>query len=138
MENYFIIHGSFSNWNKLLKFYLDLDLGLINENTTVIGHSIAPVFISKFLVENKVKVKKLIFGCGFNNYLCINEEYDAVNKSMYFDNLDDVKQYANEIICFYSDNDSYVKYETEKDFANKIATEQILIPNGGHIKKLNT
>ena len=61
MENYFIIHGSFSNWNKLLKFYLDL--GLINENTTVIGHSIAPVFISEFLVENKVKVKKLIFGC---------------------------------------------------------------------------
>ena len=57
---------------------------------------------------------------------------------MYFDNLDDGKQYANEIICFYSDNDSYVKYETEKDFANKIATEQILIPNGGHIKKLNT
>lgn len=52
---------------------------------------------------------------------------------MYFDNLDDVKQYANEIICFYSDNDSYVKYETEKDFTNKISTEQILIPNGGHI-----
>ena len=42
--------------------------------------------------------------CGFNNYLGINEEYDNVNKSMYFDNLEDVKQYSNEIICFYSDN----------------------------------
>jgi predicted alpha/beta hydrolase family esterase len=31
------------------------------------------------------------------------------------------------------DNDPYVKYEVEKDFANKIATEQILIPNAGHI-----
>ena len=167
MENYFIIHGSFSspysnwigwlhnfieeegkqvyvpsfpigvgyqnyeNWSKLLKYYLDL--GLINENTTIIGHSIAPVFISKFLTVNKVKVKKLIFVCGFNNYLGINEEYDAVNKSMYFDNLQDVKQYANEIICFYSDNDPYVKYEIEKEFANKIATEQVLIPNAGHI-----
>lgn len=165
MENYFIIHGSFSspysnwigwlhdfiegegkqvyvpdfpigvgyqnyeNWSKLLKYYLDL--GLINENITIIGHSIAPVFISKFLVENKVK--KLIFVCGFNNYLGINEEYDAVNKSMYFDNLEDVKQYANEIICFYSDNDPYVKYESEKDFADKIATEQVFIPNAGHI-----
>ena len=39
---------------------------------------------------------------------------------MYFDNLEDVKQYANEIICFYSDNDPYVKYEAEKDFADKI------------------
>ena len=137
MENYFIIHGSFSspysnwigwlhdfieddgkqvyvpdfpigvgyqnyeNWSKLLKYYLNL--GLINENTTIIGHSIAPVFISKFLVENKVKVKKLIFVCGFNNYLGINEEYDNVNKSI-------------------------------KDFADKIATEQVFIPNAGHIK----
>lgn len=167
MENYFIIHGSFSspysnwigwlydfiedegkqvyvpdfpigvgyqnyeNWSRLLKYYLDL--GLINENTTVIGHSIAPVFISKFLTQNKVKVKKLIFVCGFNNYLGINEEYDAVNRSMYFDNLEDVKQYANEIICFYSDNDPYVKYEVEKDFADKIATEQVFIPKAGHI-----
>ena len=167
MENYFIIHGSFSspysnwigwlhnfieeegkqvyvpsfpigvgyqnyeNWSKLLKYYLDL--GLINENTTIIGHSIAPVFISKFLTVNKVKVKKLIFVCGFNNYLGINEEYDTVNKSMYFDNLEDIKQYADEIICFYSDNDPYVKYEAEKDFADTIATEQVLIPNAGHI-----
>ena len=166
-DNYFIIHGSFSNpysnwfswlqdfitsddkqvyvpdfpigvgyqnynnWSKLLKVYLDL--GLINENTTIIGHSIAPVFISKFLVENKVKVKKLIFVCGFNNYLGINEEYDNVNESMYFDNLRDVKEYANEIICFYSDNDPYVKYEKEKEFADTIATDQIVLKGAGHI-----
>ena len=167
MENYFIIHGSFSspysnwiewlhdfieddgkqvyvpnfpigieyqnyeNWSKLLKYYLDL--GLINENTIIIGHSSAPAFISKFLVENKVKVKKLISVCGFNNYFGINEEYDTVNKTMYFDNLEDVKQYVNEIICFYSDNDPYVKYEVEKEFADQIATEQILMPSAGHI-----
>ena len=99
----------------------------------IIGHSIVPIFISKFLVENKVKVKKLIFVCGFNNYLGINEEYDNVNKSMYFDNLEDVKQCSNEIICFYSDNDPYVKYEVEKDIAVKIATKQVFIPNAGHI-----
>jgi len=46
-----------------------LELGLINENTVIIGHSIAPIFISKFLTENKIKVKKLIFVFGFNNYL---------------------------------------------------------------------
>ncbi len=167
MENYFIIHGSFSNpysnwigwlhqfiegegkqvyvpdfpigvgyqnyenWSKILKCYLDI--GLINENTTIIAHSIAPAFVCKFLLDNKVKVKKIICVSGFNNYFGIDEEYDAVNESMYIDNLEDVKQYANEIICFYSDNDPYVKYENEKDFANKVATEQILIPNAGHI-----
>ena len=167
MENYFMIHGSFSspysnwipwlhefienegkqvyvpdfpigvghqnyeNWSKLLKYYLDL--GFIHENTTIIGHSIAPVFIAKFLTENKVKIKKLICVCGFNNYLGINEEYDAVNQTMYFNNLKDVKQYADEIICFYSANDPYVKLETEKEFADTIATQQIFIPNAGHI-----
>lgn len=80
-----------------------------------------------------MKVKKLIFVCGFNNYLGINDEYGNVNKSMYFDNLKAVKQYADEIICFYSDNDPYVKFEVEEEFANTVATEQILILNGGHI-----
>lgn len=167
MQNYFLVHGSFSspysnwlpwlhgfiadsgkqvyvpdfpigvgfqnydNWSKLLKYYLDL--GLINEETIIIGHSIAPVFVCKFLIENKVKVNKVITVCGFNNYLGINDEYDNVNRTMYLDNLSDVKQYANEIVCFYSDNDPYVKYEAEKDFADSIATEQILLPNSGHI-----
>lgn len=124
-------YQNYENWSKLLKYYLESDL--INENTTIIAHSIAPVFVSKFLTQNKIKVKKLIFICGFNNYLGINEEYDAVNESMYLDNLEEIKEYANEIICFYSDNDPYVKYEVEKDFANKVATEQIILPGAGHI-----
>ena len=33
----------------------------------------------------------------------------------------------------YSNNDPYVKYEVEKDFADKIATEQVFIPKAGHI-----
>ena len=124
-------YQNYENWSKLLKYYLEL--GLINENTTIIAHSIAPVFVSKFLTENKIKVNKLIFVCGCNNYLEINEEYDIVNKTMYFDNLKDVKEYADEIICFYSSNDPYVKYDIEKEFADTIATEQICIQNAGHI-----
>ena len=124
-------YQNYKNWSALLRNYLDL--GLISENTTIIAHSIAPVFISKFLTENEIKVKKLIFVCGFNNYLGINDEYDAVNESMYFNNLEDVKKYSKEIICFYSDNDPYVKYDVEKDFADKVATEQIILPKGGHI-----
>lgn len=122
---------NYDNWSKLLKYYVSL--GLVNEDTTIIAHSIAPVFVSKFLTQNQIKVKKLIFVCGFNNYLGINEEYDNVNKTMYFDNLEDITNYANDIICFYSDNDPYVKYEIEKEFADKIATEQVVIPNAGHI-----
>ena len=122
---------NYESWSRLLKTYLDEDK--LNENTTIFAHSIAPVFVCKFLVENQVKVKRLVFVCGFNNYLGINEEYDSVNKSMFTDKLSDIKKYCNDIICYYSDNDPYVPFEVEKDFADTVATEQHVIEKGGHL-----
>lgn len=163
MKNYIVLHGSFGskdgNWFPWLREKLEnknkevavpqMPVGVgnqnfdnwskefgklkINENTIIIAHSIAPVFVCKYLIINKIKVKKLIFVCGFNNYLGISEEYDAVNNSMYFDNIEDIKKYAKDIICFYSNNDPYVKYDVEKDFADKVSTEQILLSEAGHI-----
>ena len=52
---------------------------------------------------------------------------------MYFDNIEDVKNYCDDIICYYSDNDPYVKYDAEKDFADKIASTQYCIHEGGHL-----
>ncbi len=124
-------YQNYENWEKLFSAYLNA--GLIHENTTIIAHSIAPVFISKFLIQHKVKVKKLIFVCGFNQYLGIDEAYDTVNKTMYTEELEKIKKFCKDIICFYSDNDPYVKLESEKEFANLIATKEILISNGGHL-----
>lgn len=124
-------YQNYENWGNLLKTYVTA--GILNENTVIFAHSIAPIFICKFLVEHKIKVKRLIFVCGFNNYLGINEEYDTVNKSMYFDSLADIKKYCEDIICYYSENDPYVPYEYEKDFADTIATEQIMIKGGQHL-----
>lgn len=122
---------NYDNWEKLLKVYLES--GLINENTTIFAHSIAPIFVCKFLINNKVKVNKLVFVCGFNNYLGISNEYDSVNKSMFIDDLGDIKNYCDDIICFYSDNDPYVKYEVEKEFADMVSNKQFVIKNGGHL-----
>lgn len=118
-------YQNYENWSRLLKTYVEANI--LNENT------IAPIFICKFLIENKIKVKRLVFVCGFNNYLGINEDYDTVNESMYFDNLADIKKYCDDIICFYSDNDPYVKYEAEKEFADTITENQIMISGGGHL-----
>lgn len=124
-------YQNYTNWEKVLEAYINARL--INEDTVIYAHSIAPIFVCHFLVSHKIKVKRLVFVCGFNNYLGINEEYDNVNKSMYFDDLGDVKQYSEEIICFYSKNDPYVKYEVEKEFADTIATKQVIIDDGGHL-----
>ena len=124
-------YQNYENWSKLLKTYVDANI--INENTIIFAHSIAPIFICKFLVENKIKVKRLVLVCGFNNYLGIDKDYDAVNESMYFDNLSDIKNYCDDIVCFYSDNDPYVKYEAEKEFADTITDNHIMISGGGHL-----
>ena len=160
-EKYIIIHGSFGskdgNWFPWLKNELNgknvvvpqmpvgvgnqnyenwanvLDGLNVDENTIIIAHSIAPIFVCKYLITNKIKVKKLVFVCGFNNYLGIDPLFDAVNAPMFIDNLEDIKKYCNNIVCFYSDNDPYVKFEVEKSFADSISNEQYVIKNGGHI-----
>ena len=124
-------YQNYENWSKLLNCYLHA--GIINENTVIFAHSIAPIFICKFLVQNKLRVKRLVFVCGFNNYLGIDDDYDAVNESMFMDNLVDIKNYCNDIICYYSKNDPYVKYDKEKEFADTITTNQIIIDDGGHL-----
>jgi predicted alpha/beta hydrolase family esterase len=56
-----------------------------------------------------------------------------MNESMFLSNLSAVKSYCNDIVCFYSDNDPYVKYEAEKEFADTITENQIMISGGGHL-----
>jgi predicted alpha/beta hydrolase family esterase len=122
---------NYNNWSKLMRYYVDL--GIINENTVIVGHSIAPIFICHFLIENNIRIKKLVFVCGFNNYLGINYEYDTVNKSMYCDNIERIHSLCSDITCFYSKNDPYVKYDAEKDFADKVSDKQIVIDDGKHL-----
>ncbi len=52
---------------------------------------------------------------------------------MFLDNLSDIKNYCNDIVCYYSENDPYVKYEKEKEFADIITNNQIIIKDGDHL-----
>ena len=112
---------NYDNWPKEFN---KLD---INENTVIIAHSIAPIFVCKYLITNKINVKKLIFVSGFNNYLGINEEFDFVNKPMFIERFAEVRNFCKVIVCYYSNNDPYVKYEVQKEFADTISNKQYVI-----------
>ena len=122
---------NYDNWSKLLDYYYDLNY--IDGETTLIGHSIAAIFIVKYLILKNIKVKKLVFVAGFNNYLVGDKDYDVVNESFFMEDISSIKNLADDIVCFYSDNDPYVKYEVLKEFVDNISTKNVEITGGGHL-----
>ncbi len=110
-----------------------MDSLTINEDTIIIAHSIAPIFVCKYLVTNNIRVRKLIFVCRFNNYLGIDDDFDSMNKPMFIDKFYEVKNLCSEIVRYYFDNDPYVKFEVEKDFADNLTQKQYIIEGADHI-----
>jgi predicted alpha/beta hydrolase family esterase len=121
---------NYDNW----KIVLDSYSNKIDEDTIFIGHSLAPIFIIKYLLEKKIKIKALILVSGFNNYY-VNEEYDKCNKSFYINesNISDIHNYCNSIYCLYSNNDPYIKLSELERFANALDAKKYLIKDGGHL-----
>ncbi len=123
----------YESWSKVLNAYLEI--GYITEDTTFITHSLGGIFITKFLIRNNVKIKKLITVAGFNNIKF--EKDNSLYDSFYIDNeeLKKLKYYCLEKICIYSNNDPYVPKIEAEDFAKYIEAEEILINNAGHFNE---
>lgn len=124
---------NFECWNKILKSYLEI--GYITENTTFITHSLGSIFIIKFLIENEIKIKKIITVAGFNK-LIFNDNNNLYN-SFYVDDFDlnFINNYCKEKISIYSDNDPYIPQKEAEKFAESINSEKVLIKNAGHFNK---
>lgn len=119
---------NYQNWSTILKSYLDI--GIMNENTTFITHSLGGIFLVKFLLEYKVKVKRLLLVAPFNNLEFEKEQelYDT----FYVERLEDLKELCQDIICIYSNNDPYIPESNVFEFASKVGAKRVLIENAGH------
>ena len=49
---------NFTNWENLLDYYYQL--GLVNEKTIFVAHSLGPIFVAKYIIKNKIKIKGII------------------------------------------------------------------------------
>ena len=124
-------------WKKVLDVYNNLDY--ITSETIMIGHSSGCAFTMKYLVNNNLKIDKLILVSGFNNYYSNdkNDFHNIVNKTFYIADgeLNKIKEVCNKIICIYGDNDSYIPQNVFHNLAIKLDADEIIIPNGGHLNK---
>lgn len=123
----------YESWGEVLKAYWKV--GYITENTTFITHSLGGIFIVKFLIENHIKIKKMITVAGFNNIQF--EEDNSLYDSFYMDNnqLQKLKDICGKIICIFSDNDPYVPIKEAEKFAENLNAEKVEIKNAGHFNE---
>ena len=112
---------NYNEWKKLLDVYYK-DFNMINNGSVIIGHSTGSICALKYVLENKIKIDKLILVSGFNNYLAPDEN-----------EIKEIKKYANEIIFIYGDDDPYIPQDVFHKFAESIDAKEVIIKNGGHL-----
>ena len=124
--------NNYETRKKLLKEYYDK--GIINANTVFIGHSSGPIVVAKFLIEEKINVKGIVSVSGFNNVNGPYEEYNEVNKDFNIEDevLATINDYVKFVICYYSDNDPYLKLEELEKFAFLTKAEKQFVKGAGH------
>lgn len=122
---------SYSSWSDVLDNFVSN--GKINKDTIFIAHSIAPIFVIKYILEKKIKVSGLISISGFNNYIGPYDEYNKLNKSFFVDDIDEINKYTKFTYCIYSNDDPYIKLDALEKFAANINAEKCLLESAGHI-----
>lgn len=129
-------YHTYNEWKKLLDVY-NKSYKMIDENSVIIGHSTGSIFAVKYILENKIKIKKLILVSAFNNYLAQdnNDIHNKINPTYYVDDdvLQDITKYVNQIVCIYGDNDPYIPQTVLHRFAKEIGAKEIIVHNGGHL-----
>ena len=124
-------------WKKVLDVYNGFKY--INSNTIIIGHSSGCAFTIKYLIENNIKVDKLILVSGFNNYYSSDENdfHNTVNSTFYVSNeeISNIKELCNEIICIYGDDDPFIPQKVFSNLSTKLDAKSIIIHKGGHLNK---
>ena len=129
-------YADYDSWKSVIMGYIDS--GIVNKDTIFICHSLGPLFISKILIEEQIKVKGLICVEAAANHLMGNESFDRINQTFFipsWEYLDQVKQYIDFNYCFYTDNDPHIPYNILKTYVDHAATKAFFIEGAGHFNE---
>ena len=112
----------------------DLQVGELDSDSIVIGHSAGAVFTLRLLerVKRPIAVAGII--AGFTAALGL-PEYDALNASFVSKPFDwaKIRENSRSFICMAGDADPYVPTAQATEIADSLDQELIIVAGGGHL-----
>lgn len=125
-----ILGQSLKSWKRA--FYNEV--GQIQPNMILIGHSVGAGFVLNLLEESKCPVIASFFVCGFLGKLDL-PSYDVLNESFVCHDFNWQKICQNYGSCcvINSDNDPYVPLAKGEELAQKLKVPLTLLPGAKHI-----
>lgn len=108
------------------------------EDLVFIAHSLAPLAVCQYLENAGIKVRACFFVSGFANIPEDEvEPYKSLNNPFIQKGADweKIRSTCKQFFCFFSNNDPYVPFEMEKNFAEKLNATQMIIPGGKHLNE---
>ncbi len=119
-------------------------VGIADENTYFVGHSMGCQTIARYLetLPEGVKVGGAVFVAGFFKRLMGLEDDPDVRETdkHWLDtplDLEKVKSHLLKSVAIFSDNDPYVPLDNQDDFRDKLGSEIIIKQKMGHFSGSN-
>jgi predicted alpha/beta hydrolase family esterase len=121
---------SLSNW--LSEF--SRQVGVIDEGTTLIGHSVGATFLLHILERQKAPVAQSVFVAGLLDKIGI-AEYDQLNSSFIETSYDwgTIYKNAGRVVCLSGEGDPYVPALQGEQLAANLCVKNRIVPRGGHL-----
>ncbi len=124
-------HQTYPDCERLMDYYCDM--GIVNNETVLIGHSCGSIFLVHYLLVHGINVKGLICVSGYNNFVSGNNLMDGLNSSFYINKQDiNITKSAKEVLAFYGDDDPNIPQNYLEEFASAIGGQAICVKNAGH------
>jgi predicted alpha/beta hydrolase family esterase len=109
-------------------------VGVVNEDTTIIGHSLGATFLLRILERQKAPVAQSIFVAGVIDKIGIIE-YDQLNSTFIEPAYDwvTIQKNAGRVVCLSGEGDPYVPSWQGQELAAKLGVRNHIVPRGGHL-----
>lgn len=112
-------------------------VGVVDENTYFVGHSMGCQAIARYLESllDGVRIGGAVFVAGFFKRLTGIEESDKEVERHWLTtpiNLEKIKEHLTQSVAIFSDNDPFVPLDNQDDFRDKLGSKIIVEHNKGH------